>query len=64
MFRIKEEREIAKLTQEELADKVGITRAYLSKLENNHREPSMKLLQAIAEALGTSIKNLIEERSA
>jgi putative transcriptional regulator len=64
VFRIKEEREKAKLTQEELAEKVGITRAYLSQLENNHKEPSIKLLTQIAKALNISIKKLICERTA
>lgn len=41
-------REQRKMTQEELAQKVGITRAALSHYENNRREPDYKTLEAIA----------------
>lgn len=64
MFRIKQERERSGFTQKELAEKLGITREYLSAVENNHKEPSMKLLQQIAKVLDVPFKNLIEERSA
>lgn len=62
MFRIREGRERAGLTQEALAEKLGITRAWLSQLENHHKEPSIKLLQQIATVLNIPFKNLIEER--
>lgn len=63
MFRIKQERERAGLKQQELADKIGITREYLSAVENNHKKPSFSLLQQIAEVLDVPLKNLIEERT-
>lgn len=61
MFKIKEARKNVGLTQQQLADKVNVTRFYMSAIENNHKTPSFYLLERIARELHTSIKNLIEE---
>ena len=37
------------LTQEELADKVGTTKSYISKIENNIKEVRLSALQKIVE---------------
>ena len=37
------------LTQEELADKVGTTKSYISKIENNIKEARISTLQKIVE---------------
>lgn len=37
------------LTQEELADKVGTTKSYISKIENNLKEARISTLQKIVE---------------
>jgi len=37
------------LTQEELADKVGTTKSYISKIENNIKEARISTLQRIVE---------------
>lgn len=37
------------LTQEELAEKVGTTKSYISKIENNIKEARMSTLQKIVE---------------
>ncbi len=37
------------LTQEELADKVGTTKSYISKIENNVKEVRISTLQKIVE---------------
>lgn len=52
--RITELREEAKLTQEELADKIGITRAALSHYEKNRREPDYETLKKIADYFNVS----------
>lgn len=39
------------LTQKELADRTGIAQAEISKLENGSRNPSIKLLQRLADGL-------------
>lgn len=46
-------REMRKLSQEALADKVGTTKAVISLLENEKRPLSSKWLRKLAEALGT-----------
>ena len=44
------------LTQQQLADRTGIAQAEISKLENGTRNPSIKLLQRLAEGLGCTLK--------
>jgi transcriptional regulator with XRE-family HTH domain len=44
------------LSQQELADKIGIDRANLCKLENGNANPSVKMLKRIAEALQLRLK--------
>ena len=46
------------LTQEELADKVGTTKSYISKIENNIKEVRISTLQKIVE-LGLGGKLLL-----
>jgi len=43
------------LTQEELADKVGISRAYMGYIEQGRNAPSLEVLEKIARTLRTSI---------
>lgn len=40
------------LTQKELAEKTGINQSEISKLENGTRNPSIKLLQKLADGMG------------
>jgi transcriptional regulator with XRE-family HTH domain len=40
------------LTQKELAQRTGIDQAEISKLENGTRNPSIKLLQRLADGMG------------
>ena len=39
------------ITQKELADRTGIAQTEISRLENGTRNPSIKLLQRLAEGL-------------
>lgn len=48
---IKELRRQKGLKQNELAEKAQITQAYLSKIENNSKEPTISSLKAIANSL-------------
>jgi transcriptional regulator with XRE-family HTH domain len=64
MFHIKKARESAGLTQEQLANKVNVTKEYISYIENGHKTPSIALLQKIAKVLNTTIRDLIEENTA
>lgn len=47
------------LSQKELADKVGITEASLSRYENNLREPKAEIIAKISEVLGCSTDYLL-----
>ena len=40
------------MTQKELSEKTGIAQTEISKLENGTRNPSIKLLQRLADGLG------------
>ena len=48
---IKNKRKYYEITQEQLAQKVQINRAYLSKIENDLRVPSVRIAKKIAEEL-------------
>ncbi len=48
-YLIKEARKKKGLTQQELADKVGTTKSYISKIENNIKEARISTLQKIVE---------------
>jgi transcriptional regulator with XRE-family HTH domain len=48
-------------TQESLARELGITGAYLSNIENDKRKPSMKVMEAAAQALSIPIAPLWED---
>ncbi|MCG8502891.1 MAG: helix-turn-helix transcriptional regulator [Firmicutes bacterium] len=56
--RIKEYRAKNNMTQEELADLVGVRRETISHLEKGKYNPSLKLAFDIAEVLQTSIEEL------
>lgn len=38
--------------QNEFAQKCNLTQAYLSKIESNHKEPTLSVLRTIAQTLG------------
>ena len=48
------------LSQEELADKAGIHQTYLSGVEGGKRNPSIMVLQRIADGLGVDVVRLFE----
>lgn len=45
-----------RMTQAELAHKLGLTKGYISQIENDLTSPSMQSLFAILEALGTNVQ--------
>jgi putative transcriptional regulator len=57
--RMKRAREHAGLTQQEAADRAGIHRVTLARLETDARKPSAVLALALARALDTTVENLI-----
>ena len=46
------------LTQDEVANQAGISKAYLSQIENKKRAVSLKSLKAIASVLGVTVDDL------
>ena len=57
--RIKYYRTKLSLTQEQLADQVGIARTQVNKWETGQVEPSLKWLEKMAVVLGVSVTDLI-----
>jgi transcriptional regulator with XRE-family HTH domain len=55
-------RDRADLSQEELAFRAGMKRTYLSDLERGKRNPTVRALGRIAQALGVSPSRLLEEQ--
>lgn len=58
--KLREARENANLTQEALANLIGVKRAVISKYENGMIEPSVSQLKRIAAALNVSVTYLLE----
>jgi DNA-binding XRE family transcriptional regulator len=56
--RIKEARKRAGLTQKELADRVGVGRVSIARIELGTRKASMELGLAISRELGATAENL------
>ena len=50
------------LTQEELAERTGIAQTEISRIENGIRNPSLKILQRLAEGLGMVLKISFEPK--
>jgi XRE family transcriptional regulator, fatty acid utilization regulator len=59
--RIRHFRTATGLTLDQLGERVGVAGSQLSLMENGRREPRITLLTAIAEALGVSLADLLEE---
>ena len=47
------------LTQQQVADRAGISKAYLSQIESGQRKGSMDILSAIAKALDLSLDDVV-----
>jgi transcriptional regulator with XRE-family HTH domain len=58
--RIRRWRQLASMTQAELAEAVGVTQATLSHYETGKRDVSVATLLRIAEVLGVSLQDLTE----
>ena len=53
---IEDARKSAHLTQEELANRVGANKSYISRIENGKTEPKVSTFYRIAAALGLSVE--------
>jgi len=57
--RIRAFRKLKGFTQKKLADEIGVSVSALGEVERGMREPSIKLLEKIADKLEISIEDLI-----
>ena len=57
---IKRKRSEKNLTQDKLAEKIGVSRNYISDLENDRYVPSVKTLSKIASVLQMDLNFLLE----
>ena len=58
---IKEERKLAHLTQEQLADKIGAKKSFISRIENGHSDIQLSTLYRLIEfGLGRKINFTIQ----
>ncbi|MFI6153932.1 helix-turn-helix domain-containing protein [Kitasatospora sp. NPDC051170] len=62
--RLREHRLGSRLTLEVAAARVGLSPAYLSRLETGRRQPSLPVLLGLARAYGTSVSGLLGETMA
>ncbi|MFC8717336.1 helix-turn-helix domain-containing protein [Kitasatospora sp. NPDC057198] len=60
--RLREQRASSRLTLEVAAARVGLSPAYLSRLETGRRQPSLPVLLGLARAYGTSVAGLLGEQ--
>lgn len=51
------------LSQEEVAQMVGMSRTYLSDIENDKRTPSVKTSLKLADALKTSVEEIFLQKT-
>lgn len=56
---LQDKRKAKDMTQEVLAEKVGITVVYLSKVENGRVRPTLELLDALCDVLGMTLSSLL-----
>ena len=49
-------RKSSRMTQKELSERTGIAQSDISKLENGNSNPTINLLQRLAEGMGMTIK--------
>ena len=59
--RLREQRLSSRYTLETAAARVGLSPAYLSRLETGQRQPSLPVLLGLARAYGTSVSGLLGE---
>ncbi len=52
---VRRHRDLLRLNQEELADRAGLDRTYLSGVERGARNPTLEVMQRIANALGADL---------
>jgi transcriptional regulator with XRE-family HTH domain len=56
---LREERRAAGLSQRDVAERTGVSDAYLSQVERGRHEPSLRVLTAVASTLGVPLEALL-----
>lgn len=56
--RIQKIRKEVDLTQEKLAERVGVTTTFIGYVETGYRKPNLKMIYKIARALGVKVKDI------
>lgn len=56
---LKEFRGFHQLTQKDVADQLGISKSYLSEIENNHKSPSLDLLDKYSDLFDVQTSSLL-----
>lgn len=59
--KVKRERIAQTMTQEQLAEKAGISAAALVRIERNQADPHVSTIRKLADALGVDPRYLIED---
>ena len=59
-MRLKRLRDEQGLSQRALAEKAGISREYLARLETARQDPTLSTLEKLAKALGVKVAALLE----
>lgn len=52
---VKRHRELLRLSQEELGNRAGLDRTYISGVERGARNPTLNVMQKLADALGVDL---------
>jgi len=63
-LRIKELRSEREITQEELAERVGVFRTYMSRIETGLANPTLMTVHALADSLAVDVAVLFESPKA
>jgi transcriptional regulator with XRE-family HTH domain len=58
--RLKALRERRGMTQKQLAEKSGVGRSHLARLETGRQDPTLSTLERLAKALGVKVGRLLE----
>ncbi len=59
--KIQKLRKAQKITQEELAEIVGISRVYMGYIEQGRESPSLKLLMKLSKKMGVKVEDLFHK---
>ncbi|MFP2896033.1 helix-turn-helix domain-containing protein [Corallococcus sp. 4LFB] len=55
---VRRQRELLRVSQEELADRAGVDRTYLSGIERGIRNPTLKTIDRLSRSLGVEMEVL------